>query len=431
MGRIVVWCTDRLGEKRAGPAIRSLELVRFLASNTQHSISLMGPGEVVELPSGVARLEPTGLWGTWRVFRQMDIIIAPAFKLSHLLLLTWMRKTVVLDAYDPVPLEILEQHRESPAAKKQFMQYFHTQVLNLALRRADVVWCASERQRAWYLGLLSGLGRINPEQYTTDPTLQHLLKIVPFGLPSQAPQHTTQVLKGVIPGIGENDFVVLWGGGIWNWFDPETAIRAVAAVTAQFPRLKLYFLGIKHPNPAVPEMKKCTRAVELSQELGLLGKSIFFNEGWIAFDQRQNYLLEADIGISIHELHLETEFSFRTRILDYVWAGLPMVVTEGDVWSEIIQERKLGYVVPPHDVERLAEVLSHTLTQPSDLLDIHQRILGTANEFTWSRLLLPATQDLPTIQTGGDHLSWWKKKMLSCDILRVSVMSLLQLSYFK
>lgn len=431
MARILVWCNDRLGAKRAGPAIRALELANFLATHTPHAISLMGPGEALELSPGIVRFSPTGLAHAWRIFRQHEVIIAPAFKLSHLLMLTWMKKTVILDAYDPVPLEILEQHRDSVHGKKYFMQWFHTQVLNLALLRADVIWCASDRQRAWYLGLLSGLGRIDPEAYAADPNLQRLIKIVPFGLPSHAPQHTQQVLKGVVPGISENDFVVLWGGGIWNWFDPETAIQAVALVVKQFPQLKLFFLGIQHPNPVVPAMKKCTQAVELSERLKLTGKSIFFNPGWVPFEDRQNYLLESDLGLSLHESHLETEFSFRTRILDYIWAGLPMVVTEGDVWSEVIQERQLGYVVGAHDVERLAEVLSHAVAQRSELLEIHQRVLAMANEFSWERLLAPATQHLADQLTAGRHLNYWDKTLLSGKLLRVATVSLVHANSFK
>jgi hypothetical protein len=33
----------------------------------------------------------------------------------------------------------------------------------------------------------------------------------------------------------------------------------------------------------------------LAEELGLLGRNVFFREGWVPFDERQNFLLEADI----------------------------------------------------------------------------------------------------------------------------------------
>lgn len=429
--RILVCSNDRLGQKRAGPATRALEITSFLASHTQHSISLIGPGEDVDLPAGVDRFTPQHLLGMLRLYLRQDVIIAPSFKLSHLLLLYFLPKTVVLDGYDPVPLEILEQHREAPIRKKKFLQYFHTQVLNLALGRADVVLCASERQRHWYIGLLSALGRIDPVQYPDDPKLDRLIQLVPFGLPEQAPEHKKQVLKGVVPGILEDDFVLLWGGGIWNWFDPFTLIQAVQVLHQRLPKIKLYFLGIQHPNPLVPEMKKCTQAIDLAKSLGLYGTTIFFNEGWTPFEQRQNYLLESDLGLSIHEDHLESEFSFRTRLLDYIWAQLPLVVTDGDVWSEIVREKNIGFVVGPKDVEQLAEIISHAYSNRAELQEIKQRLLSVRQEFTWSRTLQPLMTDLESPVGHGTHLTWRKRVCLSLCIVWVAGTSLLHWSYFK
>jgi hypothetical protein len=66
----------------------------------------------------------------------------------------------------------------------------------------------------------------------------------------------------------------------------------------------------------------------LADKLGLTDKFIFFNEAWVDYEDRANYLLDADVGVSTHFLHVETTFSFRTRTLDYLWAGLPIVATE-------------------------------------------------------------------------------------------------------
>ncbi len=37
-------------------------------------------------------------------------------------------------------------------------------------------------------------------------------------------------------------------------------------------------------------------ARRLADELGLTDKHVFFNEEWVAYDDRQNYLLDADVG---------------------------------------------------------------------------------------------------------------------------------------
>src|SRR6185436_9947916 len=94
--------------------------------------------------------------------------------------------------------------------------------------------------------------------------------------------------------------------------------------------VRLFFMGVKHPNPDVPEMAAVTRSRNLATELGINGSVVFFNEAWVPYERRGDYLLEADLGVSTHFQHVETTFSFRTRILDYLWAGLPIVSTRGD-----------------------------------------------------------------------------------------------------
>ena len=79
------------------------------------------------------------------------------------------------------------------------------------------------------------------------------------------------------------------------------------------------------------------------------------------YDDRQNFLLEADIGVSTHLDHVETEFSFRTRILDYLWASLPVVATGGDSFGDIIDARGVGLTVPPGDVDALEDALFRLL----------------------------------------------------------------------
>ncbi|NEC93107.1 glycosyltransferase, partial [Streptomyces sp. SID12501] len=152
------------------------------------------------------------------------------------------------------------------------------------------------------------------------------------------------------------------GGGVYNWFDPLTLVRAIDRVRGRVPEVRLYFLGMKNPNPDVPEMAVASRTRELADELGLTGTHVFFNDDWVPYETRADYLMDADVGVSCHYPHVETEFSFRTRILDYLWAGMPFVSTEGDGFADLVRERGLGRAVPPEDVDALADALAELLT---------------------------------------------------------------------
>ncbi|HEX7277360.1 MAG TPA: glycosyltransferase, partial [Acidimicrobiales bacterium] len=203
------------------------------------------------------------------------------------------------------------------------------------------------------------------------------------------PVHTRPVLKGVVPGIGADDKVILWGGGIYNWFDPITLLHAVDRLRQRRPDVRLFFLGLKHPNPDVPEMRMAVATRALSDSLGLTDKHVFFNEGWVEYEDRQNYLLEADIGVSTHLDHVETAFSFRTRILDYLWTSLPIVATGGDTFADLIESRGLGITVAPGDVDALEEALFRLLDDEAFNAECRARLGEVVADHAWSRVLAP------------------------------------------
>jgi glycosyltransferase involved in cell wall biosynthesis len=197
------------------------------------------------------------------------------------------------------------------------------------------------------------------------------------------------VLKGVLPGIGADDKVLLWSGGLYNWFDPHTLIRAVAKVAQAHPDVKLFFQGTKHPHPGVPEMEIVSTSRALAAELDVADTNVFFNASWVDYADRQNYLLEADAGVSTHFEHIETTFSFRTRILDYLWAGLPMVVTAGDHFAELVEREKLGVVVHAEDVDGLAAALEKVLYDDKFAASARRNVARVAKQFQWSTVLQP------------------------------------------
>jgi hypothetical protein len=86
---------------------------------------------------------------------------------------------------------------------------------------------------------------------------------------------------------------------------------------------------------------------------------------------------------------LETRFSFRTRALDYLWAGLPIVATEGDSFGQLIEEEHLGLTVPPEDPQALEEALLRLLSDPEMAAACRARVAEARKAFRWSVVLEP------------------------------------------
>ncbi len=383
--RILVVTGEPLTSRMAGPAIRAFEMSRLLAA--EHDVTLVSTSHCEVEGDGFQTVRAGR--GLRKLVARSDLIVFQGLLLSSHPWVADASGVLVADIYDPFHLEILEQQRHRPNADRDSGSQATVSALNLQLGRADFFLCASEKQRDFWLGQLAGQGRVNPATYDDDESLRSLIDVAPFGIPESAPVQGRHGIRGVIPGIGPHDRVVLWGGGVYNWFDPLTLIAAIDRVRAEIPTVRLVFLGMKHPNPGVPEMEMSARARALSDHLGLTGVHVFFNEEWVPYDERADFLLDADVGVSCHLDHVETEFSFRTRILDYLWAGLPIVCTDGDSFADLVRSERLGYTVPAEDVESLATTLAHVLRNDSERHEISQRVRTVAAQFTWRRTLEP------------------------------------------
>lgn len=384
--RVLIVTGEPLGTLMAGPAIRALEMAKLLSPTNQVILATMGTCELSVEGVETLHLNHQNLR---RIVDGADVIIFQGVFLSVYHWVAESDAVIIPDLYDPFHLETLEQESDRPMPERWEVSHMTVESLNHQIRRGDFFVCASEKQRDFWLGQLAGQGRINPTTYDEDASLRRLIDVAPFGLPETPPRQRRHGIRGVVDGVGLQDKVILWGGGVYNWFDPLTLIRAIATVADVVPDVRLVFMGMKHPNPDVPAMAMANHARRLAEELGLTNRHVFFNESWVPYEDRADLLLDADIGVSCHFDHIETEFSFRTRILDYLWAGLPIVCTEGDAFAELVEREGLGGTAPPEDPVALARVLTRLLVDDAARADAAAGSTRVSQRFTWRTSLAP------------------------------------------
>jgi glycosyltransferase involved in cell wall biosynthesis len=389
---VLLISNSAIGPRMSGPGIRYWEFARALGAIgsliptlvTTPGVSARAPGD--DSPFRV--LTTAAESELFELALAADVIVAPGAVVS---LMPGLRRTgrpLVLDLYIPLMLEeLLRTRRESMAEQSLVFERLRRELVTQVLC-ADFMICASEKQRDYWLGALSALGRVNPFTHGDDPTLRHLIDVVPFGLPARPPRHTRQVLKGVYPGIRADDKVLLWGGGIWDWLDTDSLLRAMARIAATRFDIKLFFMGVKHANQQESQRLGVQRTLALADELGLAGDTVFFND-WVPYEERNNYLLEADVGISLHRDHLESRFSFRTRFLDNLWAGLPLIASRGDVLGEQVENLGLGRVVEPGDVDGLVTAITTLADTPRLRESYRARFQSASVAYRWENVIRP------------------------------------------
>ena len=416
MSQILVITHEPLRKNLSGPGVRALEIGRSLAGQHAVTIATPFPPEISSDSCTFVEYSFDRPSDMRTLAERSAVIVVQGFTLSQFPFLGELKVAIVVDLYCPFTIEHLEMvrsRRKGIAASPAELSAFDADaadvlnVQNTQLALGDFFLCASERQRDFWIGALHTAGRINPQTYAADPTLRSLIDVVPFGLPDEPPpehSHLPAVMKGARSGIRADDHVLLWAGSILDWQDPQTLVRAVALIAKRRSDIKLFFMGTRHPNPVVPLMHAVRESMALAEELGVVDTFVFFND-WVPYADRWRYLIEADVGLSTHHDHFETTLSFRTRMLDYLWAGVPIVCTAGDVFASLVQERKLGLVVGPDDVEELAATVERLVDDRDERARCRSRLLELAVEFHWPRVVAPLARfcDAPRLAPDGEQ----------------------------
>jgi glycosyltransferase involved in cell wall biosynthesis len=383
---VLVVTEDPVGEVLGGAAIRAFELARCLTDIAD--VTLAAPG--TEPPGlGAVRhvaFEPRDLQPLRALFHDADVVITRP--LSPLVA-GWLRSSkarVIYDLLDPLPLDILEAQASSSREQQLLWQTIALDQFMAALHSGHHFICGGSRQRDLYLGAMLASRLISTAAYRADPSFRMFIDRVPFGIPSQPPQR----LPGVGPrtrftAIGEDAQIVLWNGGTWNWLDPVTAVSGAVKAAERNPRVRLVFM---FPSPADgPQSREARAARELADRLGVLDRLVFFNDEIVSYAERPTWLMDADCMISTNPDHLEANFSYRTRLLDCFWVGVPAVCTGGDELSEMLDACDGGVRVPYGDIDAVADGIVNVLARGRAAY--RERLLAAGEALVWPRAVEP------------------------------------------
>ena len=385
----VIVTHEAIAERMAGPAIRAFEMAQALRPDVRTILATPFPAarDTGSVETRTYTFDDPASMD--RAVAGASAVLVQGFTLHKFPALSALDVPIVVDLYCPFHLENLERRRlvEPDAAVRRHGAQVDQDVLLAQLRRGDFFLCASERQRDYWLGALTAAGRLTADTLDGDAAAESLLAVVPFGVPAAPPAPGPPAVKGVVPGIAPGDRLVMWGGSVTDWHDPVTPIRAVADASREIPTLRLVFPA-DIPNPELPPMRALERARHEADTLGLTGRHVFFID-WIPYDRRAAYLLEAEIGLSAHVSSLETRFAWRTRILDYLWATLPVVCTRGDSLADLVEQRGLGVSVAPGDAKAMARAFVRILTDDRFVAECRSNLAAARASLHWRDVVEP------------------------------------------
>ena len=262
---------------------------------------------------------------------------------------------------------------------REYLQKFRN-----ALKLGDFFICDNERQRDMLLGSLYTLKQHDFRLFSDqgDVSLNGLVQVVPWR--SNKLAITPNCKQIPLMGICENDFVLLWGGGIWEWFDPLTIVKAVKRIIANgFSNLKVIMCS-KYVEREESKEKKYMEVYNYCKKNKLLNSVVKFS-GWLSYKDYEKLLSVSNVGITAAYDGLENHFAARIRVLEYLRAGLPMIVTKGDVFSDVVKEKQLGEIVAAEDVEGWVNAITNLMINQKLYKSIRENVKKYHLEMSWEK----------------------------------------------
>jgi hypothetical protein len=212
--------------------------------------------------------------------------------------------------------------------------------LRQLLKTGDVFSACSAAQRHALIGQLSMVGRLNRATFGYECV--HVIR------PGAAAGTALPVgaLRG--PVVDPAAKVILWAGGYNTWTDINTLYRGLEFAMDRDPGL--HFVSVGGELLGCDAYAHFIELIEPSRH-----RSRFHLLGWQPVAAVPSYYVDADLAITLDANCYEAELGTRTRLLEMMQHGLPVVTTRACELSHLIEAEGLGMTFPIGDWQRMGQ----------------------------------------------------------------------------
>jgi glycosyltransferase involved in cell wall biosynthesis len=296
------------------------------------------------------------------------------------------------DAYVPIHVEVAAREAEDvELEQKEFLADLPR--WNSALQRCDALLAASPEQELYYTGLLAGLGRVTPESYRE----RRLLR-VPFGIHLDEEPPTERDRS-------DGRLKALWFGGVYPWFDAGALTSSLQLARERGVPADITMAGAKNPfvqhEHFVQHADAAVRAAEATQDITILD--------WLPYSQRRRAYETSDVIVSLNTIGPENKFSWRTRLVDYVWSGMPLLTNGGDPLAERLIAAGAAHRLEAATPEAVADAFELMHREPERMPRMRDQMSAQRAALDWRDCVSPLVQtlnagltsiELPVLQVG-------------------------------
>jgi glycosyltransferase involved in cell wall biosynthesis len=229
------------------------------------------------------------------------------------------------------------------------------------------------------------------------------LRIVPYGINSDQPVTKAQPIKELLGGSYEKSWKILWFGAVYPWFNIRILMDAIQLLNQKHPT-RLIMVGAKNPFNAHPDfVAKSEEVQSLVAEPEF--KDLIQTHDWVPFESRADWYLDCDLIITLNEPGMENGLSWRTRVADYVWAGMPVASNGGDPLTEDLIAHGGASRVDIGSAESLSESIHKILSDEARLKGMKAQMQLYRPKLYWENVIKPLGKIIECHNLAADRIS--------------------------
>lgn len=269
--------------------------------------------------------------------------------------------------------------------------------LRSVLQSGDIFSVCGTPQSHMLVGELAMTGRLSHETFGYD-FVRVILPGAPAATTGVSRPHDRVLLAA--QGISADDFVVLWCGGYNTWTDVDTLFAALELAMAGCPRLHYVSVGASTYTAPDNVYDRLLKMID-----GSAYRDRFHMLGWRPWAEVSTYYAESDIGLNIDALHYETIYGTRTRLVEMMAAGLPVITSLGSELSYLLRDRQACLSFEIGDWRGLGESLLSVAADPAERARLAQTALAVArSDLSFAVTALPLRNWVRAPQAAPDRV---------------------------
>lgn len=287
---------------------------------------------------------------------------------------------LILDCYVPIHPEVCARNSKNTIAEYKSFES-DKESWEKMLSTGDFLLCASEQQKNYYIGLLYGLGKLNPINYNSSDNII----VAPFGMqPEELRQKSTPITNY----FGEGPALkLLWFGGVYPWFKLSTLLFSLLKIRS-YLNITITIVGAKNPFNRHPDfLRQANEIISMSSKAEY--KEFVYVAEWVPYSDRLNWYLDSDFILTMNNNGIENRFAWRTRLLDYILTDSIFLTNGGDPLSDELIEIGLGIRIDSSTQSNLESSILDVINISSDQhrknID-HNKLASIKEKYKWATI---------------------------------------------